>query len=324
MRRFRLRRRRIAAAALLPLAATLTTTAFAGTSAEPKSAQIDASERSVPFGDRVALRGVFPGAASAPIEIRYRVKGASTWHTAARAHTGAAGRYSVQVKPHRSAYWRAELAAAPMTQSTSEGPAAADATEPVPAEVDADTGTERVGVRSKTRAKIAGRHVLVGDRVKIKGQVTPAGAERRVVVRIDGEKTTARAGRDGHFAIAWNAPHTGAFGVDVTARSNRVATGSRDSAGRITVYRPAAASWYGPGLYGNPLACGGTLTTSTMGVANKALPCGSKVHLRYGNNSVTVPVIDRGPFAGNREYDLTSATKQALGFPDVGTVLTTR
>jgi rare lipoprotein A (peptidoglycan hydrolase) len=92
----------------------------------------------------------------------------------------------------------------------------------------------------------------------------------------------------------------------------------------VTVYRQAAASWSGPGLYGNALACGGTLTPGTMGVASRSLPCGSKVHLRYGHRSVTVPVIDRGPFAGGREYDLTAATKQALGFPDVGTVLTTR
>jgi rare lipoprotein A (peptidoglycan hydrolase) len=35
-------------------------------------------------------------------------------------------------------------------------------------------------------------------------------------------------------------------------------------------------------------------------------------------------VIDRGPYAGNREYDLTVATKAELGFPPMGTVLTTR
>ena len=145
-----------------------------------------------------------------------------------------------------------------------------------------------------------------------------------MVVRIGGEKRTVTAGRDGRFALHWQASSTGVYDVDVRARSNRVATGSRDSAGRITVYRGAAASWYGPGLYGNPLACGGTLSPSTMGVANKSLPCGTKVHLRYGDKSVTVPVIDRGPYAGNREYDLTAATKSALGFPDVGTVLTTR
>lgn len=162
MRRFRLRRRRIAAAALLPLAATLTTAALAGASAEPKSAQIDASERSVPFGDRIVLRGVFPGAASAPIEIRYRVKGAGAWHTAAHGQTGAAGRYSVRVKPRRSAYWRAELAAAPVAQSGADEPAAIEGSDPAPAAPDADTGNERVSVRSKTRAKIAGRHLQIG------------------------------------------------------------------------------------------------------------------------------------------------------------------
>jgi rare lipoprotein A (peptidoglycan hydrolase) len=61
-----------------------------------------------------------------------------------------------------------------------------------------------------------------------------------------------------------------------------------------------------------------------MGVAHKTLPCGTKLRLRYGGRTVAVRVIDRGPFSGSREFDLTSATKQALGFPDVGTVLTSR
>ena len=94
--------------------------------------------------------------------------------------------------------------------------------------------------------------------------------------------------------------------------------------GPFKVFRPAAASWYGPGLYGERTACGRTLTTSTMGVANKTMPCGTKVTLRYRGREVTVPVIDRGPYAGNREYDLTAATKAKLGFPRTGTVLTTR
>ncbi len=72
------------------------------------------------------------------------------------------------------------------------------------------------------------------------------------------------------------------------------------------------------------MACGGVLTPGTLGVAHKSMPCGTKLTLRYGGRSVTVRVVDRGPFAGNREFDLTSATKQRLGFPDVGTVLTSR
>ena len=81
---------------------------------------------------------------------------------------------------------------------------------------------------------------------------------------------------------------------------------------------------YVAALYGNPLACGGTLTPSTMGVAHRTMPCGAKLQLRHGGNTVAVRVVDRGPFAGNSEFDLTAATREALGFGDVGTVLTSK
>ena len=76
------------------------------------------------------------------------------------------------------------------------------------------------------------------------------------------------------------------------------------------MYRKANASWYGPGLYGNRLGCGGTLTAGRLGVAHKSLPCGAKVTLRHGGHVVRVPVIDRGPYVGGREFDLTAATAQ--------------
>ena len=63
----------------------------------------------------------------------------------------------------------------------------------------------------------------------------------------------------------------------------------------------------------------------TMGVANKTLPCGTKVKLRYHGRTVTVPVIDRGPYVAGRDYDLTEAAKRCgSGFPGVGTVLADR
>jgi rare lipoprotein A len=92
----------------------------------------------------------------------------------------------------------------------------------------------------------------------------------------------------------------------------------------VTVYRPASASWYGPGLYGNRMACGGTLSPGTLGVAHKSLPCGTKVHLRNGGRTVTAPVVDRGPYVGNREFDLTARTKEKLGFGSTGTVLASK
>jgi rare lipoprotein A (peptidoglycan hydrolase) len=147
---------------------------------------------------------------------------------------------------------------------------------------------------------------------------------RRVAVSIGKERLTTTAKRSGRFRLTWRPPRTGTFSVDVRARANRVATASRDSVGRVTVYRPAYASWYGPGLYGNPLACGGTLGPSTLGVAHKTLPCGTKLRLRYGSRTVAVRVIDRGPYVGGREFDLTAATKAALGFGSTGTVLSSR
>ncbi|MFL5338336.1 MAG: septal ring lytic transglycosylase RlpA family protein, partial [Geminicoccaceae bacterium] len=89
-------------------------------------------------------------------------------------------------------------------------------------------------------------------------------------------------------------------------------------------YRPAAASWYGPGFSGGRTACGYTLTASIKGVANKSLPCGTRVRFRYRGRTAVAKVIDRGPFAGGREWDLTPATKRALGFGSTGTVWSTR
>jgi rare lipoprotein A (peptidoglycan hydrolase) len=138
-----------------------------------------------------------------------------------------------------------------------------------------------------TAVSLKGRHDVMAHRaVTFRGRVTPGGS-RHVIVRVGGRRF----------------------------RAHRI---------RVNAYRPAEASYYGPGLYGGGLACGGTLTPSKLGVANKTLPCGASVTLRYHRHTVTVPVIDRGPFAGNREYDLTAATKAKLGFPSTGTVLTTR
>ncbi|HSZ04298.1 MAG TPA: septal ring lytic transglycosylase RlpA family protein [Solirubrobacteraceae bacterium] len=90
--------------------------------------------------------------------------------------------------------------------------------------------------------------------------------------------------------------------------------------GLLNVYRLALASWYGGG---GSMACGGWLTSSTLGVANKTLPCGTLVTLHYDGRTVRVPVVDRGPYVEGREFDLTEATKEALGFSGVGEVWST-
>jgi len=90
--------------------------------------------------------------------------------------------------------------------------------------------------------------------------------------------------------------------------------------GRLNAYRQVEASWYGGG---GSLACGGWLTSATLGVASRTLPCGTLVTLRYDGHVVRVPVVDRGPYVFGREFDLTEATKRALGFVGVGQVWST-
>lgn len=72
--------------------------------------------------------------------------------------------------------------------------------------------------------------------------------------------------------------------------------------------------------YGDGIACGGILHVGTLGVANKTLPCGTKVLFVYGNRAIEVPVIDRGPYIAGREWDLTGATAEALHFPGLGAI----
>jgi rare lipoprotein A len=45
------------------------------------------------------------------------------------------------------------------------------------------------------------------------------------------------------------------------------------------------------------------------------------VTMRRGDRVVRVPVVDRGPYVGGREFDLTSATRQRLRLGGVGSVL---
>jgi rare lipoprotein A (peptidoglycan hydrolase) len=85
-------------------------------------------------------------------------------------------------------------------------------------------------------------------------------------------------------------------------------------------FRSAGASWYGPGLYGNKTACGQTLRRQTLGVAHRNLPCGTAVKFVHNGHAVVTQVIDRGPFAKGRAWDLTAAVSEALEFDGVGKV----
>jgi rare lipoprotein A len=180
--------------------------------------------------------------------------------------------------------------------------------------------------RSHVSLHLTTHSVLKGNGLAVRGKVRPSG-RHRVKIVFRGPDRGVRAvttKANGTFALRWLPERTGVYAIRAYGVHDRDATGSKSPARELTAYRLAGASYYGPGLYGHGVACGGTLMPGTMGVANKTLPCGTKVKLRYRGRTVTVPVIDRGPYVAGRDYDLTEAVKKKLGFPGVGTVMATR
>jgi rare lipoprotein A (peptidoglycan hydrolase) len=172
----------------------------------------------------------------------------------------------------------------------------------------------KVGVSAKRL------NIQSGSRVTVKGRIAPGTAMLQIQrgnrwVTLDRDRTDAA----GRYVLRKRVRGP------LSARARvRTRTGETRTVGRLNVYRRAHASWYGPGLFGNRLGCGGTLKTGSLGVAHKSLPCGTKVTFRHRGRVVRVRVIDRGPYVGGREYDLTAATARRLGFNGHGPVQATR
>jgi peptidoglycan lytic transglycosylase len=192
--------------------------------------------------------------------------------------------------------------------------------QPLDAPPFARSATTNLSVRGSTL------DVLDGHTATVSGTLRPGLPGRMVTLQAfggDGWGTLARArtGAGGRFELRYLARRTGSEMVRVRFAGDALHFGAHRRLGSLNVYRLAEASWYGGG---GGLACGGSLTSETMGLASKTLPCGTLVTLRYGGRSVRVPVVDRGPYVAGREFDLTEATKQALGFGDTGQVWSTR
>jgi len=77
----------------------------------------------------------------------------------------------------------------------------------------------------------------------------------------------------------------------------------------------AVASWYYDTT--GETACG---YHAVYGVANKSLPCGTRVMISYHGREVEATVDDRGPYIYGRTWDLSQTTASALGFSGVDTV----
>jgi rare lipoprotein A len=124
-----------------------------------------------------------------------------------------------------------------------------------------------------------------------------------------------RTGPHGGFIVRY--PTNGMGGqhrLRLLFRGNRFARLAHAGAGTLTVFSPMVASWYDDA---GDTACG---FHAYYGVANKSLPCGTKVTFDYHGRTVTATVDDRGPFVAGRDWDLNQNTAGALGFGGVDTV----
>ncbi len=95
--------------------------------------------------------------------------------------------------------------------------------------------------------------------------------------------------------------------------------------GQILKIRPyttgiAVASWYGASFQGLPMANGEPFNRfNPMIAAHKCLPLGTIVKLTNSEGvSISVVIKDRGPYVSGRDFDLSEAAAEILGFRNKG------
>jgi rare lipoprotein A (peptidoglycan hydrolase) len=79
----------------------------------------------------------------------------------------------------------------------------------------------------------------------------------------------------------------------------------------------ALAGAAGEGMIGHRTSCGGVLTPDTEGIAHPTLPCGARIFVTFDGRTVLAQVVDRGPYRGGRQFDVTPALARRLGLHGV-------
>jgi rare lipoprotein A len=308
--------------------------ALTGSTARGEAAQpfattalpMQVSPEHVAFGDPIDVAGsglaVIPGE-KVVLEARYTR--AAGWQRLRATTVSRRGRFSFHAHLRHSGLLRAVPAAAQGSRPRST-PAAN-----VTPGATGSAALSGVVAQRVTPVKVAAamhvvaheRDVLAGEAVHVDGTLEPARAGRTVTLQGhsgSGWQTLAhaRTGRRGGFAVHYDPSSTGiGRHLRVLFGGDRANARSSGTAGTMTVYQESVASWYEDG---GTTGCG---FHAGLGVANKSLPCGTKVRFRHAGHTVTATVDDRGPYVGGRTWDLNQTTAAALGFDGVGTVWAT-
>ena len=274
----------------------------------------------VSLGDPIEVAGQASAVGSGGrvvLEARYGRQ--SAWQRLSTTFVSPRGTFAFHAHPRHSGLLRAVPAGGQMASTPPGDPRALAArTTSSP-----DAAARRVTsfkVAAEMRATSRQHDVLAGDPVSVAGRLLPGRAGRTIALQghsAAGWRTLAhaRTGRRGGFAVRYT-PAASGIGrhLRVLFKGDGGNARSVDAAGAMTVYQQSMASWYQDG---GSTACG---FHAGLGVANRSLPCGTKVRFRHAGHTVTATVDDRGPYVGGRDWDLNQNTAAALGFDGVGSV----
>jgi rare lipoprotein A (peptidoglycan hydrolase) len=205
----------------------------------------------------------------------------------------------------------ARTSSSPSTGGTNAGPG--NVGQPVPTPVGSTLGTLTFTPAS----------IVVGETTTATGALATSAAGQPVALEMETNNgvweavATSTVAADGSFAITWTAKLVGTYQMRVVSGALASSTTSVGTpVSTLAILKTVIATWYGPGFYGHRTACGENFTRHILGVANRSLPCGTPVTLYYNGETLTVPVIDRGPYANGATFDLSAATAQALGITE--------
>lgn len=273
--------------------------------------QIHVHSRQIAFDHKVTVSGTAPSSAARDtVVLEFAPGGTNSWRRLGSGTVGSTGSFRLAGPLEQSGLVRAldvtSATAAPLLAGNDDGAAAT-------------SNTQRVEVKARLRVGTPQIGTLAGQAIAVRGQLLPGRAGRKVSlqgVQAGGWNTlaTARTGGRGRFLLRFVADGSGQEPIRVRFAGDPLNGRAIAPAGQLTIYRLAVASWYDDA---GSTACG---FHAYYGVANKTLPCGTKVALRYNGRSVTAVVDDRGPYVAGRDWDLNQNTAATLGFDGIDTV----
>ena len=313
--RARLRKVRLiyAGASALILSIPATAVAFSGgttplptlTETAAPTLRAAAVQRRISYGQKVTMIGsTSSSAAGQSMWLEFAPSASSSWRALASATVAPSGRFRLAAPIRQSGIVR-------VIAATSAGATTAAAIAPSPA--------VHVAVAAELQVSARSLGSLTGQPIDVRGKLLPAVAARRLLLqsRLGGgwrTLTSSLTGPRGGFDLHYLPVGTGQQSLRVRFAGDSKNTAVGEPVGQLIVYTTSVASWYEDA---GGTACG---FHAYFGVANKTLPCGTKVEFRDNGRSVTAVVDDRGPFVAGREWDLNQNTAAALGFDGVATV----